>query len=303
MISIIIPTHNRLHALLDTVNTLLNISHEASLEIVVVDNNSYDGTAAAIHNLQQRYPDLIRYVHEPRRAACVARNTGARNAHGNILLFLDDDVRVEPGSLARIQQIFDTYANCGMVAAQVLPRFETEPPAWAHACQGSYNGWSLYHPGNRPHLAKGFQEDDYAMGAMHALTRQAFEKAGEYPPDIVIIGEGPLAYRLDIGAGDTGLSYLVRTHGFTIIYDPLVCGCHLVASTRFTPQFWRARMVSEAHYHAVSKRVFWNMRPAQLLLDRKRVQMEFIKAVCALKSRLSAPPPEGGIYPEEMWVH
>lgn len=303
MISIIIPTHNRVRDLLDTLNTLLACTHEAILEIIVVDNNCSDGTAAEVHRLQQHHPELIRYVHEPRRAACAARNTGARHAHGDILLFLDDDVRVQPGSLARIQQIFDTYPNCGMVAALVLPRFETEPPSWTHACQESYNGWSLYHPGNRPHLAKGFQEDDYAMGAMHALTRQAFEKAGGYPPDIVIIGEGPLAYRLDIGAGDTGLSSLVKKYGFTIIYDPLVCCHHLVASTRFTPQFWRARMVSEAHYHTVSKRVFWKMRPAQLLLDRKRVQMEFVKAIRALKNRLTIPPPAGGIYPEEMWIH
>jgi len=302
MISIIIPTHNRADALNDTLERLFSLSAEASFDVVVVDNDSSDGTQAVIERWQKIRPEL-KSVRESRRAACAARNTGARNATGEILLFLDDDVRVEPGSLYRIRQIFNTYPNCGMVAAQVLPRFESEPPAWARACQDSYNGWSLYHPGNRPHLAKGFQEDDYAMGAMHALTREAFDRAGGYPPDIVIIGTGPSAYRLDIGAGDTGLSHLVKKLGYQIFYDPSVCGHHLVAASRFTPQFWRARMVSEAHYHAVSKRVFWQMRPAQLLLDRKRVQMEFFKAVRALEARLQEPPPEGGIYPEEMWVH
>ncbi|NTV49865.1 MAG: glycosyltransferase family 2 protein [Geobacteraceae bacterium] len=303
MISIVIPTHNRLPALLDTVNTLLGISYEANFEIVVVDNNSSDGTAAVINNLQQANPGLIRYIHEPRRAACAARNAGARNAHGDIILFLDDDVLVEPGSLARIQQIFDTHPSCGMVAAQVLPRFEAEPPEWSFDCQASYNGWSLFYPGNQPYLANGLQETSWAIGAMHAVSRQAYEKAGGYPPDIVIIGQGASSYRLDIGAGDSGLAHLVKKLGLIIIYDPQVCGHHLVPVSRFTPQFWRARMVSEAHYHVVSKRVFWDFSPAKLLLDRKRVQIEFFKAIRALVNRLDVAPPEGGIYPEEMWVY
>ncbi len=303
MISIIIPTHNRESTLIDTVNSLLKISDEAAIEIMVVDNNSSDGTAAAIKDLQPRYPGLVRYIHEPRRAASAARNTGAKNASGEVLLFLDDDVRVQPGSLTRIQQIFDEYPDCGMVSAQVAPRFEVTPPEWAQKCQASYNGWSLWYPGNQPHLANGQQETDWAIGAMHAISRQAFDGAGGYPPDIVIIGEEPSSYRLDIGAGDTGLAHFVKRQGFKILYNPLVCGYHLVPASRFTPRFWHARMVSEAHYHVVSKRVFWKMRPSQLLLDRKRVQAEFFKTIRALQHRLEVPPPEGGIYPEEMWLH
>lgn len=302
-ISIIIPTHNRIGILFDVVLTLLKLRGEATFEIIVVDNNSTDATKTSISKLQAQYPGVVKYVFEGRRAASKARNRGAAEAAGDILMFLDDDVFVQPGSLSTMVEIFSSHLDCGMVAAQVLPRFESQPPQWALDCQASYNGWSLYHPGNQPHLAHGMQVTNWAIGAMQALSRQAFDKAGGYPPDIVIIGSGAGSYRLDIGTGDSGLAHLVQSDGFKIIYHPFFCGHHVVPVSRFTPQFWRARMVSEAHYHTVSKRVFWKLSPSKLLLDRKRVQMEFFNAIRALNNRLDAPPPEGGIYPEEMWVY
>jgi glycosyltransferase involved in cell wall biosynthesis len=61
-------------------------------EIVVVDNGSSDETHEVVE--QAARP---RYVFEPQPGVSNARNSGAEDSRAEILLFVDDDVRVRPG--------------------------------------------------------------------------------------------------------------------------------------------------------------------------------------------------------------
>ena len=58
------------------------------IEIVVVDNNSEDGTPGVARSKGATV------VHEPVQGISRARNTGARNAKGDVLVFVDADVIV-----------------------------------------------------------------------------------------------------------------------------------------------------------------------------------------------------------------
>ena len=60
-------------------------------EILVVDNNSSDETRQVVEDLQRMYPDRIRYLFEAQQGISHARNSGIRNARGEILAFIDDD--------------------------------------------------------------------------------------------------------------------------------------------------------------------------------------------------------------------
>jgi glycosyltransferase involved in cell wall biosynthesis len=61
-------------------------------ELIVVDNGSQDGTSEVVKTT--RLANLpVRYVMEPRRGQCFARNTGLAHSRGAIILFTDDDVR------------------------------------------------------------------------------------------------------------------------------------------------------------------------------------------------------------------
>lgn len=61
------------------------------LEVVVVDDGSRDGTA----NLARRFAG-VQVIDTDHRGAGVARNTGARTARGDILVFLDADMTFPP---------------------------------------------------------------------------------------------------------------------------------------------------------------------------------------------------------------
>jgi glycosyltransferase involved in cell wall biosynthesis len=88
-VSVVIPTRDRAAMLAEAVESVLRVasqvSREARLEIVVVDDGSTDDTAA----VARRYP--VRYLQGGGRGAAAARNLGIRAATGELVAFLDDD--------------------------------------------------------------------------------------------------------------------------------------------------------------------------------------------------------------------
>ena len=62
-------------------------------EVIVVDNNSTDRTAAVARE------QGAEVVHEPVNQISRARNTGARCSRGRYLMFLDADTLLPPGTL------------------------------------------------------------------------------------------------------------------------------------------------------------------------------------------------------------
>lgn len=94
-ISIIICTRNRADSLQETLVSIgkTNVREGWRVELIVVDNNSSDHTAAVVNNMRLTNVHL-RYVNAPIAGQCQARNAGLREAKGEIILFTDDDIRV-----------------------------------------------------------------------------------------------------------------------------------------------------------------------------------------------------------------
>jgi len=97
-VSIIICTRNRANSLKSTLESIgqTRVPEGWQVELIVVDNNSSDHTAAVVNGTHLTNVDL-RYVNAPIAGLCHARNTGLREAGGEIILFTDDDIHV-PGN-------------------------------------------------------------------------------------------------------------------------------------------------------------------------------------------------------------
>lgn len=80
----IVPTWNRADWLGPTVESALGQTRPP-LEVLVVDDGSTDGTAAAARGLGDR----VRYLRQENAGVAAARNAGARAARGDLLAFLD----------------------------------------------------------------------------------------------------------------------------------------------------------------------------------------------------------------------
>ena len=112
--SILIPTYNRCDSLARALASLqqLDFAHER-YEVVVVDNNCTDATPQVAQQFGARY------VKEPRLSFTVARRTGAEAARGKYLIYIDDDVTVEPQWLRAIVEAFEQDDKVGMVAGPI----------------------------------------------------------------------------------------------------------------------------------------------------------------------------------------
>jgi glycosyltransferase involved in cell wall biosynthesis len=107
--TVIIPTYNRKDSLGQCLNSLVAQAFRPErFEVVVADDGSTDGTAQIA---DQSFPFPLRYIAQPNRGSAAARNAGAEQARGNILIFLDDDMLVGPDYVGGLAAEHRAYAR------------------------------------------------------------------------------------------------------------------------------------------------------------------------------------------------
>jgi cellulose synthase/poly-beta-1,6-N-acetylglucosamine synthase-like glycosyltransferase len=94
-VSIIIPTFNGAACIGNCLDALLKQSLKQDAEILVVDDGSTDNIADVV----SRYPG-VRLISQSNAGPAAARNRGALEARGTIILFTDDDCVPAPDWLA-----------------------------------------------------------------------------------------------------------------------------------------------------------------------------------------------------------
>jgi len=95
LISIVVPTYNRERILSRTLPSLLDQREPgAEYEVIVVVDGSTDGTLGLLGG--RDWGPRLRFVSQPNRGLASARNRGAAEAYGELVLFLDDDMIAAP---------------------------------------------------------------------------------------------------------------------------------------------------------------------------------------------------------------
>ncbi|HIQ49985.1 MAG TPA: glycosyltransferase [Nanoarchaeota archaeon] len=107
LVSVIIPAYNEEKYIEKTLKSVKNQSYK-NIEIIVVDNNSTDKTS----EIAKKYADKV--VVEKRKGASKARNKGAKEAKGEILIFVDADTYLEKKCVEKIVKAFvkDKHLVC-----------------------------------------------------------------------------------------------------------------------------------------------------------------------------------------------
>lgn len=95
--SMVIPVYQAGRYLPRSAPSWLNQELDGAFEVLLIDNGSTDRGVDAL----PEHPRLRR-LHEPRRGAYAARNTGVRAAGGEFLVFVDPDCVAPPGWLRRL---------------------------------------------------------------------------------------------------------------------------------------------------------------------------------------------------------
>lgn len=121
LVSIIIANWNGQAHLARCLPSLLAQTYPA-LEIIVVDNGSTDESVAW---LRTHYPQVQCVVNAANLGFAMANNQGARVAHGDYLVLLNNDTWVEPDWLAALVAALEARPQVGMVASLMV--FAAQP--------------------------------------------------------------------------------------------------------------------------------------------------------------------------------
>jgi glycosyltransferase involved in cell wall biosynthesis len=114
--SIVVPAYNEEAMLGETLGLLRAAMASQSLtgELIVVDNNSTDRTAA----IAREHGATV--VFEPINQISRARNAGARRAQGRSLVFVDADTKIAPALLRQALENLESGQCCGGGAVVAL---------------------------------------------------------------------------------------------------------------------------------------------------------------------------------------
>ncbi len=113
-VSIVIPAYNYADYLSEAIDSALAQSYE-NTEVLVVDDGSTDETPEVLAS----YSDRIAVHRQENAGLSAARNTGARLAHGELLVYLDADNRLRPNFVQRCVQQLCAHPAAGFAYPQV----------------------------------------------------------------------------------------------------------------------------------------------------------------------------------------
>ena len=113
--SVIIPTYNRLPLLKLTLESVWDQTF-TDYEVIVVDDGSTDGTAAWLSEVASR----LKLISQQHAGPGAARNTGAENARGEYLAFLDSDDLWFPWTLETVAELIARHDRPALISAKLV---------------------------------------------------------------------------------------------------------------------------------------------------------------------------------------
>ena len=188
-ISVIVCTYDRstvLDGCLDSMSTQ-TLARER-FEVIVVDNNSTDDTAAVVDRHAESAGN-IRHVLEPRQGLSFARNRGIDEAHGEIVTFFDDDTVVAPGCLAAIVDAFERHPNVLCMGGRIRVEKTDVVPKWMHTSYMDFVATNL----DLGSWERPFGKREHPRGANISFRREVFERFGRFDTSLGRTGNNLVA--------------------------------------------------------------------------------------------------------------
>jgi GT2 family glycosyltransferase len=165
--SIVIPTRARLPYLEVALASIAPQAEAAGAELLVVDDG---GPSPAARALVEGFGG--RYEPHPLPSGLnVARNTGVERSSGELVVFVDDDIRAGDGWLKALIAAADAYPEVELFAGRIRPRLEGH---------GVRSCGRESPPITSLDLGSGDIDTRYAWGANMAVRRRALERVGSF---------------------------------------------------------------------------------------------------------------------------
>lgn len=218
-LSIIIVNYNVKHFLEQCLHSVLRSAKNCSTEIIVVDNNSVDGSAQFI---REKFPEINFIENKENLGFSKANNQAIKLAKGKYILLLNPDTLVEENTFDKIIQFMESHPEAGALGVKMIDgkgKFLPEskrglPTPWVAFYK--MFGISKLFPKSKKfgkyHLSylneNKTHEVDVLAGAFMLLRKETLEKVGLLDETFFMYGE------------DIDLSYRITLGGFKNFYFP-----------------------------------------------------------------------------------
>ncbi len=116
-ISIVIVSYNVKELLLKCISSVVSFAGDVNYEIIVVDNNSVDGSPEAIKG----HSGKIHVIENKFNAGfSAANNQGMRMSKGEYIFLLNPDTEITGDAIQQLKKYLNEHKNCAMVGPQLL---------------------------------------------------------------------------------------------------------------------------------------------------------------------------------------
>lgn len=250
-LSIIIVNYNTKKLLIDCVTSIIKHTKGLKYEIVIVDNNSSDGSVEEIQSSKfkvQKYSSKLKIVlNKENKGFGAANNIGLKEAKGNYILFLNSDTLIHNNVLTEMVQWIKANKNVGVVSCALMNADGTMQGsggyfptlskvfAWMFFLEDiplldrlikpfhPVHGQSIFYNGTKQFKQK--RDQDWVTGAFMLVPKKVLEQVGAFDTDYFMYTE------------EVDLCYRIKREGYRIWYLPQWSVTHLgsMSSTKEFP--------------------------------------------------------------------
>lgn len=216
-LSIIIVNYNVKEFLLNLLESIQHASRNISTEIIVVDNNSNDGSIPAV---KLKYPSVLTIENKENVGFGKANNQALEICKGNYILLLNPDTLVREDTFEKMIKFLKNNPEVGLAGCKVLnpdgtlqlPCRRSFPKPWVSftkviGLSKLFPKSKLFAKYNLTYLDENKSyEVDAVSGSFMMLTRESYKKTMGFDPIFFMYGE------------DLDLCYRVQENGFKVFY-------------------------------------------------------------------------------------
>src|SRR6267378_7768098 len=224
LVSALIVSHNAKDLLLQCIQALF-ASAGVPVEVVVVDNDSSDGSAAAV---TAEFPQATVLIQEKNFGFGRAANLGLERCTGRFILLLNPDIQLDPQCVGRLADFMLTRPDAGAVGPRLLMADGSLDPAARRAFPVPSSlfyqtvGLSKLFPKsprfgryNMGHVDEAeVHEIDAGSADCLMMRRAALDRVGFFDPRYFMYGE------------DIDLCYRLKLGGWKVFYLPTASAIH-----------------------------------------------------------------------------
>ncbi|MBN2735777.1 MAG: glycosyltransferase family 2 protein [Spirochaetales bacterium] len=247
-ISIVIVNWNTKKLLIDCIKSIINTTKESTYEIILVDNNSSDGS---VEYIREHYKDTIIIENKENKGFACANNQGMKAARGQYICLSNSDIKILDPCLDKMKKYMDETPDAGMIAPKLLNgdyTLQNNCRNFPGLIQILLNAFFIVNKNQIPSkIFKDIHEVNAVTGAFVMVRDQALNEVGLFDERFFFYAE------------DIDWSKRFWNKGWKVIYFPLVRAIHYggqsssVAPIQYRLQMLKADIQYIEKYFSIKK--------------------------------------------------